>query len=96
MSVSNNLEYFRQRVAQTPGVYIPEDSIDVRFYVAKTIVLARLEAGYSQDVLAARAGLAQTAIVRIESGFSNPTITTPSRVAAALGKTITLSDMKDL
>ena len=96
MSVSHNLEYFRQRIAQMPGVYIDYDAIETQHMIAVSIVTERLAQGLTQADLAARAGLSQTEISRIESGFSNPTAVTLNRVAAALGKTITLSDMKDL
>lgn len=50
-----------------------------------TLVRARrIELGYSQDDLATRAGLTRSFIWRFESGRTQPTIESFSRIASAL------------
>lgn len=44
----------------------------------------RIELGYSQDDLALRAGLTRSFIWRFESGRTQPTIETFSKIASAL------------
>ncbi|HET6866402.1 MAG TPA: helix-turn-helix transcriptional regulator [Solirubrobacteraceae bacterium] len=51
---------------------------------------ARAEAGMTQAELAARAGLSQSAVARLERGGSNPTIATLANVIAATGHRLTL------
>jgi transcriptional regulator with XRE-family HTH domain len=51
---------------------------------------ARTEAGMTQADLAARAGLSQSAVARLERGGSNPTIATLANVIAATGHRLTL------
>lgn len=92
MSVYNDLNYFRAHVDQKPGLHIPYDAVEIQHTVAKAIYLARIMKGFTQQELAFRAGLSQTAITRLESGLNNPTIVTLNRIATALDKVITLSD----
>lgn len=56
--------------------------------IAASIVAARKEQGLSQLELARRCGLRQSAISRLESGKSNPTLGTLEDVAKALGKSL--------
>ena len=53
--------------------------------IGKQIRAARQEAGLTQTQLAARAGITQTVLSRIESGKGNPTLGLLEDVAAALG-----------
>jgi transcriptional regulator with XRE-family HTH domain len=52
---------------------------------------ARTDAAMTQAELAARAGLSQSAIARLERGGSNPTIATLASVIAATGHRLSLS-----
>jgi transcriptional regulator with XRE-family HTH domain len=51
---------------------------------------ARLAAGLTQAQLAARAGMPQSSIARLESPDSNPTVTTLERVLAAADSGLTV------
>ncbi|AEG43931.1 helix-turn-helix domain-containing protein [Isoptericola variabilis] len=48
----------------------------------------RWEAGLTQDVLAARAGVSRTTLTRIESGGRNPSLPMLERILAAAGKQV--------
>ena len=52
---------------------------------------ARADAGLTQAELAARAGLRQSAIARLERGSANPTIATLDHVIAATGHRLILA-----
>ena len=58
---------------------------------ASLIRKARTDAGMTQVDLAARAGLTQSAVARLERGDSNPTIATLANVIAATGHRLTLA-----
>lgn len=60
-------------------------------YTGIAIRDAREEAGLSQTELAARVGMAQSALSRIEAGRANLTLGTLQRVADALGVPLKLS-----
>ena len=51
----------------------------------------RQEAGLAQSEVAARAGTSQSALSRIESGESEPSLSRLSRIAAALGCVVEVS-----
>jgi transcriptional regulator with XRE-family HTH domain len=53
---------------------------------------ARLAAGVSHERLAAASGIYRANISRIESGKSDPLVSTVERLAAALGKRLDLVD----
>jgi transcriptional regulator with XRE-family HTH domain len=52
---------------------------------------ARSDAAMTQSQLAARAGLTQSAVARLERGSSNPTIATLDNVIAATGHRLILA-----
>lgn len=58
--------------------------------IAAELRSARKEAGLTQHELAQRAGLKQTAVSRLESGKSNPTVDMLEAISRALGKTLEL------
>lgn len=67
------------------------DALEVEYNLADELIALRLKLRLTQEELAARAGVSRTVITRLESGTSNPTMATVSRVASALGGHITLT-----
>ena len=61
--------------------------------VAATLRLARSAAGISQAQLAARAGTTQSAISRIESGSSSPSVATLARLLGLMGRRLQLESV---
>jgi ribosome-binding protein aMBF1 (putative translation factor) len=53
--------------------------------VLRALFDARKKAGLTQVEVAARMGVPQSAVVRLESGMHSPTLTTLTRYAAAIG-----------
>ena len=60
-------------------------SLEVMQNVADNLRQARLQQGYSQEVLAGRAGISRRMLVNIEAGESNASIATVDKLASALG-----------
>ena len=54
--------------------------------VGNAVMEARAEAGFSQSQLARITGIDQSDISRIERGLGNPSVSTLSRIADALGR----------
>ncbi|MCW5775081.1 MAG: helix-turn-helix transcriptional regulator [Phycisphaeraceae bacterium] len=61
-------------------------------WVSKKIRDARTEAGLTQEQLAAKTGLPQSHISRIENAKHSPSRTTIEKIAGALGKPVTFFD----
>lgn len=59
--------------------------------VAYTIVQARNETGLTQKELSQKTGIAQGDISRLENGLANPSFSTITRIADALGMEVHLS-----
>lgn len=62
-------------------------------FVSKKVKAARNEAGLTQEQLAAKTGLPQSHISRIENAKHSPARATIEKIAAALGKPITFFDV---
>jgi DNA-binding XRE family transcriptional regulator len=62
----------------------PRNFSSERRAMAYTIFNARHKAGLTQTTLAAKAGVTQQAITRLESGRANPSLTTILKVYGAL------------
>ena len=58
---------------------------ELKYTIISSLLTRRRELHLTQSALAARSGVAQTEISRIERGRKSPTIDTYSRLAAALG-----------
>ena len=60
-------------------------AFEVHFKLAAELILLRRQRGLTQRQLATRSGVQQAEISRIEGGRANPTVTTLSALASALG-----------
>lgn len=80
----------KKRLLEDPEVKAAYDALEPEYKLAESMIEARLAKKLTQEQLAAKAGVSQTVIARLESGTNNPTIATVSRVARALGKEIKL------
>jgi DNA-binding XRE family transcriptional regulator len=80
----------KKRLLEDPEVKAAYDALEPEYKLAESMIEARLAKKLTQEQLAAKAGVSQTVIARLESGTNNPTIATVSRVARVLGKEIKL------
>ena len=67
------------------------DALEEEFAFASEVIAARTRAGLSQAQLAERMATSQSAIARLESGRSRPSVRTLERLAAATGTKLRIS-----
>lgn len=72
--------------AEGPGAVAELRAFDARFQLAAELLDARKQAHLTQQELAARTGVQQAEISKIERGEIAPRITTMSRLLGALGR----------
>lgn len=77
-------------------IFTPEEIAESNLRVALIgeITKARQEKGLSQKKLEELSGVKQPIIARMESGNTNPNISTILKVLAPLGKTLYIGDLK--
>jgi DNA-binding XRE family transcriptional regulator len=80
----------KKEMLKNPAVKAEYDKLAPEFELASSIIQARIDKKLTQEELAKKAGLSQVMIARLESGSSNPTFGTISRVADVLGKKVKL------
>ena len=62
--------------------------IDERYFISEQVFFRREQRGWSQDQLAAEAGMTQAQVALIEAGQANPTLRSLVKLAHALGCTL--------
>ncbi|MCQ2362387.1 MAG: helix-turn-helix domain-containing protein [Acidaminococcaceae bacterium] len=70
------------------------DATSLRDSFLKKLVQARKERGFSQKKLEALSGVEKTTIARIERGVSAPNLMTILKILAALGKTLSVTEIE--
>ncbi len=83
-------EEFKKQLLKDPEFKAEYDALEDEFRLIEMLIGARLEKKLTQAELAEKIGMKQAAIARLESGESNPSYKTLSRVARALDKKVTL------
>jgi len=74
-----------KKLLADPEVKRLYDEMEAEYQVISAVIGKRLEKKMSQKQLADRVGTKQSAISRLESGNSNPSVNFLSKVAKALG-----------
>lgn len=83
-------EEFKSQSLEDVDVKREYDALEDEYYLISQLIRLRTAKHMTQSELAQRAGLKQAAIARLESGASNPSYKTLSRVARALDKKVSL------
>jgi|GEM_PF-2053900 len=73
-----------------PELKATYNTLEPEYKLAESLIKARHAMKWTQEELATKAGVTQNTITRLESGTTNPTFGTLSRVASALGKELRL------
>lgn len=68
---------------KSPGYRDAYDESQAEFDLARQLIEARTKSGLSQEEIASRMGTSQSAVARLESGNSLPSMRTLSRYAKA-------------
>jgi ribosome-binding protein aMBF1 (putative translation factor) len=82
-------EYLKEQL-KDPKFFKEYHKLDAEFAPIEAILKARVEKGLTQKSLAAKMKTKQSAISRIESGRSSPTISFLQKLAAALNMSLQL------
>lgn len=83
--VGGQADALEARQLRDPDVRRAFDELAPQYEAARLLIEARARAGLSQAELAQRMGTTQSAIARLESGRTAPTLRTLQRYACALG-----------
>ena len=78
-------EYIAEREAREPAFKEAMTAERPRYEFRRALIGARLRANLTQAQLAERLGTTQSAIARLETGQSTPTVDTLCKLAAVLG-----------
>lgn len=84
----DDFDSFLNEQLQDPEFKKEWDASQLEFDITEMIIAARREQNLSQKELAAKSGIRQSNISRIENGQCVPNITTLQRIAAGLGKKV--------
>lgn len=81
----------KKQLLKNPQFKAEYDDLEPGFLLAKQLIEARLKMKMTQTELATKSGVSRVVIARLESGTSNPTLETITRVASSLGKRVELT-----
>lgn len=79
-----NYKQFKAKLLEDKGIQGAYKKLGPEFELIQMIIRQRIKSGLTQKELAQKIGTKQSAISRLESGASNPTISVLRRVAEAL------------
>lgn len=80
----------KQELLKNPKFKAAYNELEPEYRLADDLIRARLGKKMTQAELAEKAGVSRVVVARLESGTTNPTVETVSRVAGALGKELKL------
>jgi predicted transcriptional regulator len=86
--IRNKHDSFKELIKNRNDLKDTVEGLDPVYELRKKILLLRLDEGLSQEELAARAGMRQSVISRIENGESEPRIETVNKIAKALNRKV--------
>ena len=90
MKTVNTWKEYKREALKNPELKKAYDALEPEYRLASSLIQARLDKKMTQQELAEKAGVTQNTITRLESGTTNPTVSTISRVAGILGKELKL------
>ena len=79
-----NYKQFKTKLLKDRKILKAYEDIGPEFNLVRMIIQNRIKRGLTQKELARKIGTKQSAISRLESGVSNPTISVLRRVAKAM------------
>jgi DNA-binding XRE family transcriptional regulator len=88
----NVFHYHDEKIREDAEYKAAYDALESEFSIADALIRARVEAGLTQAEVAARLGVTQPAVARMESG-RNISLKSVARYAGAIGRPITLEVM---
>ena len=86
-----NYDIFFNEMMKDLEVRKEYDALEPEFQLVRAMIKARHEAGLTQKELAAKTGIQQANISRIENGNGNPSVATLYKLAEGMGKKLVIS-----
>lgn len=77
---------FKKQALEEPQVAQEYQRLEAQYQLIQQIIALRQEQKLTQQALAQKTGIAQSALSRLESGNHNPSLAFLARIAEALGK----------
>lgn len=87
----STVKQLHQKWMKDPEYRKAHAALAPEFALARAVIEARVQAGLTQEQLAARMETTQSAIARLESGRSKPSTQTLAKLAAATGTRLQIS-----
>ncbi len=87
----SDLDRYLAEQMKDPAFATEYEALEAQYTFASQVIAARIAAGLSQAELAKRVGTSQANISKLEHGTLNPSFDMARRVAAGLGKRLTVS-----
>jgi len=81
----------KKRLLKRKGVNVSYSKLEPEFTLLQSIIEKRLKLGLTQAELARKIGTKQSAVARLESGGTNPSVGLLTRVASALHADLVIS-----
>lgn len=91
--VMSSYKDHKEKVLQNPQVKTEYDALQPEYDIIQAMIDARLSQNITQKELAARTGITQADISRIENGIRNPSLSMMKRLAQGLGMQLKLEFM---
>lgn len=86
-----NHEDFKAQMLQDPEVREAYETLGPEYDIINALLAARRELNMTQKELAAKSGIPQANISRLETGNANPNLSTLKCLAEAVGKTLQIT-----
>jgi len=86
-----NYDDLRAELLRAPEIRAEYDALEPIYAIKRQLLTMRLENNMTQEELAERLGMKQSALARLESGKSIPSLKTIQRIAQGLGKKLVLT-----
>ncbi len=80
----------KQELMKNPKFKAAYDELEPEYRLANDLIKARLGKKMTQTEVAEKAGVSRVVVARLESGTTNPTVETVSKVASVFGKELKL------
>lgn len=81
---------YKEKALRNPEVKVEYDALQPEYDIIQAMIDARNEQHITQKELAARTGITQADISRIENGTRNPSLAMVKRIAEGLGMQLRL------
>lgn len=87
----SDLKRYVEKQMKDPEFKAEYEASETEYQLTRSLIAARMASNMTQKELAAKSGVRQSNISRIESGSCSPTVATLQALAAGLGKKLTIS-----